>query len=613
MREFSTPWEDGRVGPPTGDGSLTDDLLRHAQEDPGRVLLSRRTGADGSWQPVTAAQFLADVRGAARRLVAAGIEAGDRVALLSRTRYEWTLLDYAIWYVGGVTVPLYETSSVEQVGWILADSGARLAVVETGQHADRVREAVADRGITGLEAVWTLDPVDGAPGALSADSGPAAGPEATQEAQELERRRDAVGPDDIATLIYTSGTMGPPRGCVLTHGNFMVEVAAGLHELGELFEEEGAATLLVLPLAHVFARILQVGAITAGVRLGHSSDIRRLAADLRAFDATFVLGVPRVFERLFTAASQQAAAEGRGRRFDRATDLAIAYSRALERGRVPAVLRSRHALADRLVYRELRRSLGERCRHAISGGAPLGERLGHFYRGIGVPLLEGYGLTETTGAVTTTPPGDVRIGSVGRPLPGTTVRVGEDGEVLVKGGQVMRGYWNAPEATDAALTPDGWLRTGDLGEIDDEGFLRITGRAKEVLVTSGGKNVAPGLLEDRLRAHRLVGSCMVVGDGRPYVAALVTLEPEALAAWSAEHGKKGSPTALAHDPDLRAEVQRAVDAANSAVSQAESIRRFEVLPVTWSEETGELTPSLKLRRNVLLRRYRADIDALYVG
>jgi long-chain acyl-CoA synthetase len=608
VREYSTPWEDGRPGPPSSTGSLTDDLLRHDREDPRRVLLSRRTGGSGEWRPVRAADFLDDVRRAAAGLLAAGVEAGDRVALLSKTRYEWTLLDYAIWYVGAVSVPIYDTASTEQVGWILADSGARVVVAETDQHADRVREAGAAHG-GAPEIVWTLDPAAGEPAALAVLDGLGA----DRDPDDLERRRDAVGPDDVATLIYTSGTMGPPLGCVLTHRNLMVGVAAGRHELGELFEQDDAATLLVLPLAHVFARILQVAAVSAGVRLGHSSDIRRLTDDLQGFGATFVLGVPRIFERLFTVASQQAASEGHGRRFDRATDVAIAYSRSLDRGRVPPVLRGRQALADRLVFRELRAALGGRCRFVISGGAPLGERLGHFYRGIGVPLLEGYGLTETTGAVTTTGPGDIRVGSVGRPLPGTTVRVGEDGEVLVSGGQVMRCYWNAPEPTEAVFTPDGWLRTGDLGEIDDEGFLRITGRAKEILVTSGGKNVAPGLLEDRLRTHPLVGSCLVVGDGRPYVAALVTLDREGLSSWTAEHGRRRSAAALARDPEVRAEVQRAVDAANAAVSQAESIRRFEVLPVQWSEETGELTPSLKLRRNVLLRRYREDIEALYAG
>jgi len=509
-------------------------------------------------------------------------------------------------------VPVYETSSTETLGWVLLDSGARAAVVETPAHAERVEAALAGEGVQPLDHVWTQGGDEGASagrGALQVlgDLGDAV----TDD--EVERRREAVIRDDVATLVYTSGTMGRSRGCVLTHGNVLFEVAAASRELSALFEEADAATLLVLPLAHVFARVVQVGALSAGVRLGHCDDVRRLPDDLRSFAPTFVLGVPRVFERIFTLASQQAAAAGQGRRFDRATDVAIAYSRALDQGRPSPLLRSRHRVLDRLVFRAFREALGGRCRFAVSGGAPLGEQLAHFYRGIGVPLLEGYGLTESTGAVTVNAPDAVRIGTVGRPLPGTTIRIAEDGEILVAGGQVMHGYWRDGTATEAALTPDGWLRTGDLGEIDLEGYLRVTGRAKEILVTSGGKNVSPGVLEGRLRSHPLVGACLVVGDGRPYVGALVTLDREAVVAWAQEHGAKGSPQALAADPALLAELQTAVDRANAAVSPAESIRRFAVLPGEWSEETGELTPSLKLRRNVLLRRFREEIEALYAG
>jgi long-chain acyl-CoA synthetase len=429
--------------------------------------------------------------------------------------------------------------------------------------------------------------------------------------EELETRRAAVTPSDEATIIYTSGTTGEPKGCVLTHGNFMAELEATTGELEELFGAEDAATLLVLPMAHVFARIIQVGAIRTGVRLGHAADVRRLRRDVAEFAPTFLLGVPRVFEKLFTSASQHAVSEGRGKRFDRATDLAIAYSQALEQGRVSPVLRARHTLMERLEYARLRAEISGRCRFMISGGAPLGERLAHYFRGIGIPVLEGYGLTETTGAVTVSTPDVHRIGSVGRPLAGTAVRIADDGELHVRGPQVMRGYWGDEPATRAAFTEDGWLHTGDLAEIDEEGFVRITGRKKEILVTSGGKNVAPNVLEERLRDHPLVGPSVVVGDGRPFVAALVTLDPDAAADWAERHGKRQDLRRLATDPDLVAEVQQAVDRANATVSQAESIRRFEVLPEVWSEETGQLTASLKLRRYVVMRQLRSRIDALY--
>ncbi|CAA9357725.1 MAG: Long-chain-fatty-acid--CoA ligase @ Long-chain fatty-acid-CoA ligase, Mycobacterial subgroup FadD15 [uncultured Nocardioidaceae bacterium] len=609
MREFSTPWED--AADPTS-GNLTDAMVRRAEEHPGQVVVSRRriahhAGDRSGWQPVTAAELLADVRRTAKGFVAAGIQHGDRVVLMARTRYEWTVVDYALWFAGAVGVPAYETSSADQLGWVLADSGARAAVVETTAHAERVRKAAADTGAEDRLAgrLWTLD--DG--------NGPALMPLARLgrdiDDEELERRRTAVGRDDVATLVYTSGTTGQSQGCVLSHGNFLVEVAAAAQALPELFEDPDAATLVVLPLAHVFARVVQVGAVQAGVRLGHCSDVRQLGEDLRSFRPTFLVGVPRLFERIFTLASQQAASNGRGRRFDRATDAAIAYSRALDSGRPSPLLRSRRVAFDRFVYRSLREALGGRCRYGISGGAPLGERLGHFYRGIGVPLLEGYGLAESTGAVTVSTPDAARVGSVGRPMPGTAVRIAEDGEILVRGGQVMGGYWNDRVASAAALTPDGWLRTGDLGEIDALGHLSVTGRAREMLVTTSGKNVSPALLEGWLASHPLVGACLVVGDGRPYVAALVTLDRDAVTSWAAERGLDGPRDTLVRHPDLRAEVQVAVDGTNAEVSQAEAIRRFEVLPDEWSEETGELTPSLKVRRNAMLRRYHEEIEALY--
>ncbi|MBY9073776.1 AMP-dependent synthetase/ligase [Nocardioides sp. WL0053] len=594
MREYSTPIN---IEIPTT-GNLTDDIVTNATDYPDVVSFSRRV--DGAWTDVTAAQFLGQVRAVAKGLVAAGIGEGDRVALISKTRYEWTLLDYAIWCAGAVTVPVYETSSAEQVEWILSDSGATAVVAETAAHAARVAEM---RGsLPDLRHVWQLD--EGAVDELVALG-------ASVSDDDVERRRTALTPDSLATLIYTSGTTGRPKGCMLTHGNFMFELGVAVEELHQLFDDEDSATLLFLPLAHVFARIIQIGAIKARCRLGHSADVKNLVADLGSFQPTFILAVPRVFEKVFNSASQNAAADGKGRIFDHAADTAIAYSKALDGRRVGLLLRARHALFDKLVYGRLRTALGGHCAYAISGGAPLGERLGHFYRGIGLVVIEGYGLTETTAALTANLPETSKIGTVGRPLPGTGVRIAEDGELLVKGGQVFTGYWHNPEATAEALSPDGWFHTGDLGEIDDEGFVRITGRKKEIIVTAGGKNVAPTVLEDRLRAHPLVSQCMVVGDGQPYIAALVTIDPESFPQWAEQHHKTGAIADLTEDPDLIAEVERAVEEANKAVSQAESIRKFTILPVDWTEEGGQLTPSLKLKRNVVSREFRADVEALY--
>ncbi|HEX3930693.1 MAG TPA: AMP-dependent synthetase/ligase [Nocardioides sp.] len=594
MREFAAPMD---VEIPAT-GNLTDDVVANAAEAPDAVVFSRRTPQ--GWAAVTAAEFLDEVRAVARGLVAAGVGVGDRVALISKTRYEWTLVDYAIWFAGAVTVPVYETSSADQVEWILGDSGAVAVVAEGPEHTARVAERRT--GLPELHHVWSL--ADNAVEVLRRIGG-----DITDV--ELEARRTTATPLDLATVIYTSGTTGRPKGCELTHGNFMVELGVAVPELAELFEAEDASTLLFLPLAHVFARIVQIGAVKARVRLGHSSDVTRLVPDLGEFRPTFLLAVPRVFEKVFNNASQRATAEGRGGVFDRAAETAIAYSRALERGKVPVALRARHAAFSRLVYGRLRAALGGRCRFAVSGGAPLGDRLGHFYRGIGVTVLEGYGLTETTAAVTVNRPDALKVGTVGQPLPGTQVRVAEDGELLFRGGQVFAGYWRDEAATREVLEPDGWFHSGDVGEIDDEGYVRITGRKKEILVTAGGKNVSPSLLEDRVRAHVLVSQCLVVGDGQPFIAALVTIDPESFPEWAKAHGKSGGVAANVDDPDLRAEVERAIDEANAAVSRAESIRAFTILPGDWTEEAGQLTPSLKLKRNVVLREHKNDIAALF--
>jgi long-chain acyl-CoA synthetase len=594
MREYSTPLNTELAVT----GSLTDEIRHNAAHHAEVVVFSRRVG--DRWVDVTAAQFLQQVRDVAKGLLAAGVELGDRVALLSTTRYEWTLFDYAIWYAGGVGVPIYDTSSIDQVGRILAHSSTKAVVVETRHHIERI----SLRGRHGPDAadIWCIEA--GAVETLSA-----LGRDVSDD--DIEMRRAAITPDLPATLIYTSGTTGEPKGCVLTHGNLMFEAATAVKELPELFDTDDAATLLFLPLAHVFARIIQVGAVKARVRLGHTADMKHLFEDLASFQPTFILAVPRVLEKVFNTASQKAAADGRPAVFERAAETAISYSKALDGRGLGVTLRLRHSLFDRLVYRDIRGALGGRCQYAISGGAPLGERLGHFYRGIGLTVLDGFGLTETTGAVTVNLPGALKIGTVGQPLAGTSVRIADDGEVVVRGGQVFAGYWENPVATTDVLSPDGWLHTGDVGEIDDEGFLRITGRKKDIIVTAGGKNVAPNVLEDRVRAHPLVSQCVVVGDGEPFIAALVTIDPDAYHRWAKQNSKREKLHHMTEDPDLRAAVQAAIDEANKAVSQAESIRTFTVLPDDWTEDRGHLTPSLKVKRSAVARQYHREIKALF--
>jgi len=598
VREFSTPLT---VDIPTS-GNLTDDVVTNAREAADAVVLARRT-PDG-WQDITAAEFLAEVAAVAKGLIAAGIGVGDRVALISKTRYEWTLFDYAIWFAGAVTVPVYETSSPDQIQWILRDSGACAVVAEGPDHLARISSFRSD--LEALHHVWSID--DNAVTVLTR-----LGEDISDEG--LEARRTNAQPADLATLIYTSGTTGRPKGCMLTHGNFMTELGVAVFELEALFDSEqpgGASTLLFLPLAHVFARIIQVGAIKSRVRLGHSADVKNLVSTLKEFQPTFVLAVPRVFEKVFNSASQRATADGRGKIFDRAVETAIVYSKSLDKGRAPLTVRVKHAAFDRLVYGKLRDALGGACVYAVSGGAPLGERLGHFYRGIGLTVLEGYGLTETTAALTVNLPDAQKVGTVGRPIPGTAVRVADDGELMFRGGQVFTGYWGNDAATAEALESDGWFHTGDVGEVDDEGFVRITGRKKEIIVTAGGKNVAPAVLEDRLRAHALISQALVVGDRQPYIAALVTIDPESFPQWAEANGKRGDLADLVDDPDLIIEVQKAVDEANTAVSKAESIRKFQILPADWTEEHGHLTPSLKLKRNVVMRECKDEIAALYL-
>jgi long-chain acyl-CoA synthetase len=580
--------------------SLADVVFSRGSSQPQSVALRRRSG-DGTWRDVTAAVFRDEVAALAKGLVAAGVEPGERIGLMSRTRYEWTLIDYAIWAAGAVTVPVYETSSAEQVEWILSDSGARAVFAETAAHVSLIA-GVRDR-LPGLREIWEID-------GLAAIT---AGGTAVSD-EELAGRRAARGADDLATIIYTSGTTGRPKGCELTHRNLLADVRnAVAGALPEVFEIDGGSTLLFLPLAHSFARIIQVGCLESGAILGHWPDASKLAEGLPEFRPTFLLAVPRVFEKVFNTAQQQAAASGAKRRiFAAAVDAAVAWSRSLDTGGPGPGVRLRHGLFDRLVYARLRAAVGGQVQYAVSGGAPLGERLGHFFRGAGLTVLEGYGLTETSAAAVVNKPTRNKIGTVGQPLPGVSLRIAEDGEILIKGPNIFAGYWQNQAAT-AETMEDGWLRTGDLGELDDEGFLRVTGRKKELIVTAGGKNVAPAVLEDRLRAHPLISQCLVVGDGRPFIACLVTLDPEALEPWKKQHGKPAGATVadLADDPDVSAEIQEAVDDANKAVSRAESIRRFRVLDVDFTEENGYLTPSLKVRRGAVVKDFAADIEALY--
>ncbi len=595
MREFSVPATTD-VRP---DEALPDLLATNVAEVGDQNGFRVQRG--GQWHDVTWREFADQVAGVAKGLIASGVAAGDRVALQAKTRYEWAVIDFAIWTAGAVTVPIYETSSPDQVSWILSDSGATAVIVEREEHAAAV-ESVRDQA-PGLRSVHVIE--DDAVGTLTQ-----AGKDVPDS--ELAARRATLNADSLATLIYTSGTTGRPKGCELTHGNFLFEIGNGMSLLTRFLNAQGSL-LLFVPMAHVLARVIHVGAVKTRTVVGHTPDVKNLVGDLGAFKPTFVLAVPRVFEKVYNTAKGKADAEGKGKIFDRAAQVAIDWSRAHDTGGPGLALRVQHALFDRLVYGKLRAALGGRCLGAISGGAPLGDRLGHFYRGIGITVFEGYGLTETTAAASVNHDEALRIGTVGRPLPGVEFRIADDGEVLIRGGILMRGYWKNEQATAEAIDPDGWFRTGDIGELDGDGFLKITGRKKEIIVTAGGKNVAPAVLEDRLRAHRLVSQCIVVGDQRPFIAALVTLDEEALPAWLESKGKDTGLTAaqLRDDPDVLAELDAAVKEANKAVSQAEAIKKFRVLGTDFTEDNGMLTPSLKLKRSVVMKEFDTEVEELY--
>ena len=606
MREFTNP--PVASAPPVG--GLADAVFEYAQDDPAFIALGRKDER-GAWRDVTSAEFRDEVLALAKGLLAQGIRFGDRVAIMSRTRYEWTLFDYALWTIGAQVVPLYPTSSAEQCFWMLYDAQVTAAMVEHEDHAMTIA-TVIDR-LPHLRRLWQLDA--GAVEELYESGSPL-------DDEVVHRHRRAVTPESIATIIYTSGTTGRPKGCVISHANFMFEADTVIERWAPLFASRRGsepATLLFLPLAHVLGRMVQVAGIRGKVKFGHQPALNAavLLPDLAAFRPTFFLAVPYIFEKVFNASRRKAEREGKSGPYEKAVEVAVRYADAMEArawgiGPGPsAALRMRHQFFDKVVYAKIREAMGGRIKYAMSGGSAMDRRLGLFFAGAGVHIFEGYGLTETTAAATANPPERTRYGTVGQAIPGMSVHIAEDGEIWLRGPNVFQGYLNNPKATDETLH-DGWLATGDLGTLDEDGYLTITGRKKEILVTSGGKSVSPGILEERVRDHPLVAQCIVVGNDRPYIAALVTLDGEAVEHWLQMRGKpRPKPSELVRDPELETEVRRAVVAANTLVSQAESIRTFRILAHQFTEEHGLLTPSLKLKRKAIEKTYATEVEALY--
>lgn len=597
MIEFAAPV----VVEPNPNENVTDLLVERLATAPNAELFALPQ-PDGTWTPVTTAEFHAQVIALAKGFVAAGIQPGDRIGLMCKTRYEWSLIDFAAWFAGAILVPIYETSAPAQVQWNMKDSGAIAMIVETPDHFARFDEVHPE--LPAVRTSWQIDRGD-------LDTLVAGGTEVTDD--EIERRRNLAVASDPATLIYTSGSTGLPKGCVLTHGNFVElsrNAAIAIREV--VLDPNGASTLLFITLAHVFARFISVLSVHAGVRVGHQPDTKQLLPALGSFQPTFLLAVPRVFEKVYNASEQKAEAGGKGKIFHAAAETAVAHSKALETGKPGLGLALKYRLFDKLVYSKLRAALGGKVKYAVSGSAPLGARLGHFYHSLGCTILEGYGLTETTAPATVNRPTKSKIGTVGPVLPGVAIRLADDGEILVKGNNVFAGYWNNPEATAEAFDGD-WFKTGDIGSFDADGFLSITGRKKEILVTAAGKNVAPAALEDPVRANLLVGQVVAVGDRKPYIAALVTLDSEMLPVWLKNNGEDPamSLAAAAENPKVRAEIQRAIDRANERVSRAESIRKFTILPIEWTEASGHLTPKLSIKRSVIVSDFANEIEAMY--
>ncbi|GAB0105748.1 long-chain fatty acid--CoA ligase [Nocardia sp. JMUB6875] len=596
MREFEVP----ATYTIPENANMSDGAFRHAEQTPDLVVFNTPNGK-GGWNDVTATEFAKAVTDVAKGLIASGIELGDRVAIMAPTSYEWVVLDFAIWAAGGCTVAIFDSSSAEQVRWILSDSGTKAIVVQNDKHRATVAEI--EGGLGDLQETLQIDK-----GAIA---------DLIARGKDLDdalvhERRAQVKAASPATLIYTSGTTGRPKGVMLSHANLYAESAADRSAMSE-FLRPGRKSLLFLPLAHVFARAVALAAFDAGVTVAHTSDWSTLVEQFGAYKPHFILSVPRVFEKVFNGAKQRAHDGGKGKIFDYATEIAIAYSRAQEKSGPNILLKAQHMLFDKLVFSKLREAMGGQCESAVSGGGPLGSRLGHYFRGAGVTIYEGYGLTESTAAVSVNTPRFIKVGSVGRPLPGHGAKVAEDGELLIRGPVVFSGYWKNEEATKDAFDADGWFKTGDLGAIDDSGFISITGRKKEILVTAGGKNVSPTMLEDSLRQHPLISQVMVVGDGQPFIGALVTLDQDTLPAWLERNGI-GADTPIEHvieNPALVAEINDAVAATNKLVSHAEAIKKIRILPIDWTEEGGELTPKLSLKRAVVMKKYAADVDAIY--
>ncbi|WP_288025960.1 long-chain fatty acid--CoA ligase [Arthrobacter sp.] len=600
MREITVPAQ--VVSPRTM--NTTDFVLRQARLESNPALFSRRN-ADNVWVDISAKEFHADVCAIAKGLIASGIQVGERVGIMARTRYEWALVDFAIWFAGAVSVPIYETSSPSQVAWNLGDSQAVAVIAESAGHENVIRQAVRDEGLTALKHVWQMEG-DGLDVLRDAGRG--------VPDDVLEVHRTSNGLDDVATIIYTSGTTGRPKGCMLMHHNFVELSENALAVLGKDVVPPGSQTVMFLPMAHVFARYISVLAVAAGAKVGHTPDIKHLLEDLQSFKPTFILAVPRVFEKVYNSAALKAEGDGKGKIFAAAAQTAIDFSRASQGGRVPLVLKARHALFDKLVYGKLRAAMGGDVRHAVSGGGPLGERLGHFFQGIGLQILEGYGLTETTAPITVNRPERIKIGTVGAPLPGNAVKIADDGEILTQGVCVMKGYFGRDDLTEEAFV-DGWFRTGDVGQLDDQGFLKITGRKKEIIVTAGGKNVVPALLEDQIRADAIVSQCLVIGDNRPFIAAIVTLDEEALPQWGRHHGLPEGITVAqaAKEPAVTDAVQRAIDKANGSVSQAEAIKAFRIVDTDFTEASGHLTPSMKVKRAQVLKDFDTVVEDIYAA
>ena len=582
--------------------NITDLLLTRVRKTPNIPLFAIEK-TPGVWTDVSAKDFLEQVEDLAKGFIAAGISPGDAVAIMSRTRYEWALVDYALWFAGAVSVPIYETSAPAQIEWVLSDSESVALFVETSEHQSRFESIKAS--VPSVKQVWKFD--DNPLVKLVAK-----GREVS--AEQLERARTSQNLDSLATIIYTSGTTGKPKGCELLHRGFVDLSKNAMLELPEVVQE-GKATVLFLPLAHVYARFISILCVHAGIKVGHQPDTTTVAASMQSFHPDFLLAVPRVFEKVYNSAEQKAEAGGKGKIFRKAVQVAIDYSRAQDtKGGPSLLLKLEHKVFDALVYKKLRAAMGGQVKYAVSGGAPLGDRLGHFFRSIGLVVLEGYGLTETSAPAMIGRPSDAKIGKVGRVLPGCAVRIADDGEILLKGSNVLRGYWKNPEATKAAIQ-DGWFRTGDIGALDEEGFISITGRKKELIVTAGGKNVAPTALEDPLRASPIIGQAVVIGDQRPFVAALLSLDPEMMPVWLANNGQPSDLTLsqAATNPRVLQELQKAVDEVNATVSNAEAIKKFEVIDSELSEKSGHLTPSMKIKREAVARDFSPLIDKIYGG